>query len=84
MPAGHQPNPISERDRTGAVPYCWRSPGQLARFFDGLDLVEPGLVSCTRWRPPGQRPRRCRTRRTGPVLRGGTKALSPVDHYAAS
>jgi len=24
---------------------------ELARFFDGLDLVEPGLVSCTRWRP---------------------------------
>ncbi|WP_200304888.1 SAM-dependent methyltransferase [Streptomyces adelaidensis] len=27
-----------------------RSPEQLARFFDGLDLVEPGLVSVGRWR----------------------------------
>ncbi len=36
---------------SGAVPYCLRSPEQIARFFDGLELVEPGLVSCPRWRP---------------------------------
>ena len=36
---------------SGAVPYCLRSPAQLARFFAGLDLVEPGLVSLPRWRP---------------------------------
>jgi hypothetical protein len=29
-----------------------RSPQQIARFFDGLDLLEPGVVSCSRWRPP--------------------------------
>ncbi|SEG54993.1 S-adenosyl methyltransferase [Thermomonospora echinospora] len=35
-------------------PYVLRSPDDLARFFDGLDLVEPGIVSCPRWRPaPG-------------------------------
>jgi O-methyltransferase involved in polyketide biosynthesis len=28
-----------------------RSPDQLARFFDGLELLEPGLVSVSRWRP---------------------------------
>ncbi|GHH09488.1 SAM-dependent methyltransferase [Streptomyces lanatus] len=28
-----------------------RSPDQLARFFDGLDLLEPGVVSVSRWRP---------------------------------
>jgi S-adenosyl methyltransferase len=43
---------IDDYNETGAVPYCLRTPGQLARFFDGLDLVEPGLVSCPRWRPP--------------------------------
>jgi len=43
---------IEDYNETGAVPYCLRSLDQLARFFDGLDLVEPGLVSCTRWRPP--------------------------------
>jgi S-adenosyl methyltransferase len=28
----------------------WRSPRQL-RFFDGLELVEPGLVHIQQWRP---------------------------------
>lgn len=32
-------------------PYLLRSPEQMARFFDGLELVEPGLVSAPRWRP---------------------------------
>lgn len=26
-------------------------PRQLVRYFDGLDMLEPGLVSCSRWRP---------------------------------
>jgi hypothetical protein len=38
-------------DDTGAVPYRLRSPEQIAGFFDGLELVEPGVVSCPRWRP---------------------------------
>ena len=36
---------------TGAVPYRLRSRPQIAAFFDGLELVEPGLVGITRWRP---------------------------------
>ncbi|MCX4835433.1 SAM-dependent methyltransferase [Streptomyces sp. NBC_01016] len=28
-----------------------RTPERIARFFDGLELLEPGVVSCTRWRP---------------------------------
>ncbi|MEU1392613.1 MULTISPECIES: SAM-dependent methyltransferase [unclassified Nonomuraea] len=36
---------------SGALPYVQRSPEQIARFFDGLELVEPGLVSVSRWRP---------------------------------
>ncbi|MEU3368878.1 SAM-dependent methyltransferase [Streptomyces sp. NPDC006711] len=28
-----------------------RTPEQVARFFEGLDLLEPGVVSCSRWRP---------------------------------
>ena len=28
-----------------------RSPEQIARFFDALDLLEPGVVPCSRWRP---------------------------------
>ena len=34
--------------RTQAVP---RSHPQISRFFDGLELVDPGLVQLHRWRP---------------------------------
>ena len=33
------------------APYHLRRPDQLASFFDGLDLVEPGVVPCPRWKP---------------------------------
>ena len=34
-----------------------RSQGEVARFFDGLELIEPGLVQAEDWRPdPGHRP----------------------------
>ncbi|MGW4423187.1 SAM-dependent methyltransferase [Streptosporangium sp. NPDC004631] len=35
----------------GGTPITARSRGQLERFFDGLELLEPGVVSCSRWRP---------------------------------
>jgi hypothetical protein len=35
----------------GGDPYRLRSPEQIARFFDGLQLLEPGVVSVSRWRP---------------------------------
>jgi hypothetical protein len=38
-------------NESGAVPYQLRSPEQIAGFFDGLELVEPGVVSVPRWRP---------------------------------
>ncbi|WP_419998564.1 SAM-dependent methyltransferase [Streptomyces boninensis] len=28
-----------------------RSPQAVTRFFDGLDLLDPGVVTCSRWRP---------------------------------
>jgi hypothetical protein len=28
-----------------------RTPDDIVRFFDGLDVLEPGVVSCSRWRP---------------------------------
>jgi hypothetical protein len=31
--------------------YHLRSPDRIARFFDGLELVKPGVVSPPRWRP---------------------------------
>jgi O-methyltransferase involved in polyketide biosynthesis len=38
-------------NQSGAVPYRLRSPERIAAFFEGLELVEPGVVSCPRWRP---------------------------------
>jgi hypothetical protein len=34
-----------------------RGREQVASFFDGFDLVEPGLVQAPLWRPEGKRPR---------------------------
>jgi hypothetical protein len=31
--------------------YHLRSPDRIVRFFDGLELLEPGIVSPPRWRP---------------------------------
>ncbi|MEV5606853.1 SAM-dependent methyltransferase [Streptomyces sp. NPDC052225] len=28
-----------------------RTPQEITGFFDGLELLEPGVVSCSRWRP---------------------------------
>jgi hypothetical protein len=36
---------------SGAVPYNLRSPEQFRRYFEGLDLVEPGVVPLVQWRP---------------------------------
>ena len=37
---------------TGAVPYRLRSREQIGRFFTGLELIEPGIVTPLEWRPP--------------------------------
>jgi hypothetical protein len=38
----------------GGHPYTLRSPEEIAGFFDGLELRDPGVVSAPRWRPePG-------------------------------
>jgi len=47
--------PVAEAQRryNGAapVPYYLRRPDELASFFDGLDLIEPGVVPCPQWKP---------------------------------
>ncbi|MDQ7904973.1 SAM-dependent methyltransferase [Phytohabitans sp. ZYX-F-186] len=37
--------------QSGGVPYVLRSPDDLAACFEGLTLVEPGLVPIPLWRP---------------------------------
>jgi len=38
-------------NRTGATPYRARRAGQVARFLDGRELVDPGVVPIHQWRP---------------------------------
>jgi O-methyltransferase involved in polyketide biosynthesis len=42
---------IRQWNEAGENPRINRSPAQLARFFDGLEMLEPGLVSVSLWRP---------------------------------
>ena len=32
-------------------PITFRTAQQIARFFDRVELLDPGVVSCSRWRP---------------------------------
>jgi len=41
---------IERYNKSGAVPYHLRGLEQIAGYLDGLELVEPGLVSCPVWR----------------------------------
>jgi hypothetical protein len=40
---------------SGAVPYTPRSPEQIGRYFEGLELLPPGVVTVSRWRPEPSR-----------------------------
>src|SRR5262249_32104188 len=37
---------------SGGVPYILRSPDELASCFEGLTMVDPGLVPITQWGDP--------------------------------
>lgn len=42
-------------NETGAVPYFLRPVDQIAAYFEGLELVDPGIVSVPLWHPePGE------------------------------
>jgi hypothetical protein len=36
--------------RAGAIPVYLRTHDEIARFFDGLDVLDPGVVSISNWR----------------------------------
>ena len=42
---------VRQWNEVAPTPYTLRSPGQIAAFFAGLELIEPGIVSCPEWRP---------------------------------
>ncbi|WP_241835464.1 SAM-dependent methyltransferase [Pseudofrankia asymbiotica] len=47
---------VRRNERIGAAPYRSRTPEELVHFFDGLELLPPGVVSTPLWRP-GKRAR---------------------------
>ena len=42
---------VAHWNKVGTPSMTLRTPQQITRFFDGLDLLPPGVVSCSRWRP---------------------------------
>ena len=42
---------IAAYNQNSVSSYHLRSPEEIARFFDGLTLVPPGVVTTSRWRP---------------------------------
>jgi S-adenosyl methyltransferase len=47
---------MREYGNWGAPPVTPRTYAQVSHFFDGLDLVPPGVVQVHRWRPAGDGP----------------------------
>lgn len=46
-----QPEAATAAAQQAGYQYRLRTPQEFARFFDGLELLEPGIVSVSRWRP---------------------------------
>ena len=42
---------VAHWNQVGTPSITLRTPRQIIRFFDGLDLLPPGVVSCSHWRP---------------------------------
>lgn len=47
---------VERAGRRSSAPYVSRTPEQIARFFEGYELVEPGQVTPAEWRPAIERP----------------------------
>jgi hypothetical protein len=45
---------VRQWNQVATTPYRLRSPEQIAAFFEGMELIEPGVVPCPRWRPEPQ------------------------------
>jgi O-methyltransferase involved in polyketide biosynthesis len=45
---------VRQWNAVAPTPYTLRNPEQIAAFFAGLELIEPGIVSCPEWRPDPQ------------------------------
>jgi S-adenosyl methyltransferase len=48
---------LQQYEASGAVPYRTRSVEQFAGYFDGLELIEPGVVNVQDWHPDAEHDR---------------------------
>jgi O-methyltransferase involved in polyketide biosynthesis len=54
--ASNEVNPVEAEaarqfwNQNAKPPIAFRTKQQITRFFDGLELIDPGVVSCSRWR----------------------------------
>jgi hypothetical protein len=75
-------HPPGEGDKAAATyknataPLVLRARRQVSEFFDGFDLVEPGLVQAPLWRPDGRRPRARDLEKIGIYAGVGRKAAA--------
>jgi hypothetical protein len=63
---------VNDADAATRVTFQFRSRDEFARFFDGLELVEPGVTSVAHWRADGEsqpRPTAAETAVHGTVAR---------------
>jgi hypothetical protein len=51
--AGPMTEAVRFWNQQGSAPMTLRTREELLRFFDGMELAEPGVVTCSRWRPDG-------------------------------
>lgn len=86
MPSGSAlviAHPTGEVNDTAAEAVrCWNAAGatrmrlrtrsEIRGFFDGLELLEPGIVTCSQWRPDSDTPREDR-----PVMHFGGMGRKP-------
>jgi hypothetical protein len=64
--------------RNATAPLVLRTHERVLSFFDGFDLLEPGLVQAPLWRPDGRRPRPGDLEKIGIYAGIGLKA--PASH----
>jgi hypothetical protein len=58
VPSDINPEEMAEMtwrySETGAAPMCPRSRAEIMGFFDGLEMIGPGLATLSEWLPPEQ------------------------------
>jgi hypothetical protein len=66
---------IREQYKQSSTPFHMRTRAEFTRFFDGFDLVEPGVVWVPEWHPEVAESKATRKLAQDPSFSGGIGAL---------